>query len=471
MGLIIAAFWLTVLAVRVSVRLLVVAWQVTRWACRVLAAWRGEALALFWILTVRGAVENCVGQLPTDIALTVLTVAVLAWPRSRRWLITRAWLGHSRRRILACLAETRADTIEGALPRCVRSRVTKVGERFTLRCRVGQSAEQITNRVEELRAAAKCRDVRVLRHPDKSHQVTVDVLRRDTLAQPVPPGPVPVTCDLTALPVGLTEYGEPWRLRLPGSHLLITGVTGSGKSGLVHSMLRQLASAIRAGLVQVWAIDPKGGMELGPASALFARFADDDYESMVTVLEDAAALMRERSARLKGVTRQLVPTVDDPLIVVVVDEVANLTAYMPERDLKRRAESALAMLTTQGRAPGLSVVGLLQDPRKEVLNIRNLFPVKIAFRLDEQWQVDTVLGDGARDAGAFADLIPATTPGVGYVRIDGQAGVQRVRAAWVCDADIDALAKEYPAPVNQAKHLTVLPGGGPDNDDPNGVAA
>ena len=47
----------------------------------------------------------------------------------------------------------------------------------------------------------------------------------------------------------------------------------------------------------------------------------------------------------------------------------------------------------------------LQDPRKEVMNIRNLFPDKIALRLDESEQVDMVLGDGARDRGALADHI------------------------------------------------------------------
>jgi hypothetical protein len=39
---------------------------------------------------------------------------------------------------------------------------------------------------------------------------------------------------------------------------------------------------------------------------------------------------------------------------------------------------------------GYCVVAALQDPRKEVLNIRNLFPDKIALRLDEAAQVDMV---------------------------------------------------------------------------------
>ena len=54
----------------------------------------------------------------------------------------------------------------------------------------------------------------------------------------------------------------------------------------------------------------------------------------------------------------------------------------------------LATLTTQGRAVGYSVVAALQDPRKDVLTIRNLFPDRIAMRLDEPEQVDMVLGDG-----------------------------------------------------------------------------
>ena len=57
------------------------------------------------------------------------------------------------------------------------------------------------------------------------------------------------------------------------------------------------------------------------------------------------------------------------------------------------------------------MVAALQDPRKDVLTIRNLFPDRIAMRLDEPEQVDMVLGDGARDRGATCELIssdPAT---------------------------------------------------------------
>jgi hypothetical protein len=58
------------------------------------------------------------------------------------------------------------------------------------------------------------------------------------------------------------------------------------------------------------------------------------------------------------------------------------------------------------------------------------------MRLDEPEQVDMVLGEGARDRGATADLIsndPATGAGVAYVRLATDPDPVRVRAAWVTD--------------------------------------
>jgi DNA segregation ATPase FtsK/SpoIIIE-like protein len=121
-------------------------------------------------------------------------------------------------------------------------------------------------------------------------------------------------------------------------------------------------------------------------------------------------------------------------LVVLVDELAFLTAYQPDRDLRKRAEAAIATLTSQGRSVGVCVVGAPQDPRKDVISLRNLFPVRIALRPDESDQVDMVLGDGARDRGALADDIsplPYTGAGVGYVRLEGSPHVVRVRAGFV----------------------------------------
>jgi S-DNA-T family DNA segregation ATPase FtsK/SpoIIIE len=427
------------------VRVLLIAGRLTRRLAQLAWTWRLELAATVAALTVRALFAVLVGL---DIATVLVAAAIaglLAWSRSRRWLVARAWCGVSRRRLLACLAETRTETSGGDLPLVVRTRPTVVGERLTLWCRVGQSAEQISTRIDALRSAVWCREVRVNRDRARGHVVTVDVIRRETLSDTVAALAVPDVVDLSAVAVGRTEYGLAWLLRLLGAHVLIAGVTGAGKGSVLWSLLRGVGPAIRSGLVQVWAVDPKGGMELGPGRALFARFAYAEYADMVELLEAAAELMKTRAARLAGHVRQHIPTPADPLIVVLVDEVANLTAYQTDRDLKRRAETALALLLTQGRAVGVTVVAALQDPRKEVLGFRNLFPVKVALRLDEPNQVDMVLGDGARNRGALADTIPETTPGVGYVREDGSTTVVRVRAGHVTDADISQMARDYAA--------------------------
>jgi S-DNA-T family DNA segregation ATPase FtsK/SpoIIIE len=131
------------------------------------------------------------------------------------------------------------------------------------------------------------------------------------------------------------------------------------------------------------------------------------------------------------------------LLVVLVDEVALLTAYTPDRKLRDRAEKALAAIATQGRAPGVVLVAALQDPRKEVLGLRNLFPTTIAMRLDEKSQVDMVLGEGARESGALCHQIPDTSPGVAYVKVDGVREPVRVRAAYYDDQAIGELAHKH----------------------------
>ena len=271
--------------------------------------------------------------------------------------------------------------------------------------------------------------------------VVLELVRADTLADPIGALPITGEVDLAGLPIGRCEDGSPWRLRLAATHVLIAGATGSGKGSVIWSLIRALLPAIASGWVQVWAIDPKR-MELSFGRALFCRYACH-AAAMVELLEAAVAEMHDRAGQFGGVTRTFTPSGGFPFVVVLVDELAFLTAYQPERDLRKRAEAAIATLTSQGRSVGVCVVGALQDPRKDVISLRNLFSTRIALRLDESDQVDMVLGDGARDRGALADQIspdPYTGAGVGYVRLEASPDPVRVRAAYVSDADILAMA-------------------------------
>jgi DNA segregation ATPase FtsK/SpoIIIE, S-DNA-T family len=99
--------------------------------------------------------------------------------------------------------------------------------------------------------------------------------------------------------------------------------------------------------------DPKL-MELAYGRALFDRhgtYAADPL-AIAVMLETAVAYMQARAAQLAGKHPDHSPTAEHPFVVVLVDEVAFLTAYHPDKNLRERVKAALATLTTQGRAPG-----------------------------------------------------------------------------------------------------------------------
>jgi S-DNA-T family DNA segregation ATPase FtsK/SpoIIIE len=77
-----------------------------------------------------------------------------------------------------------------------------------------------------------------------------------------------------------------------------------------------------------------------------------------------------------------------------------------------------------------------------------LFSIRVGLRMTESTQTTMVLGASTRDAGAVCDHIPTSTPGVGYVCVDGSAEPLRVRAFHVTDPDIDYLTKRF-APNQQ----------------------
>ncbi|MGH3094544.1 MAG: hypothetical protein ACRDMV_00915, partial [Streptosporangiales bacterium] len=248
------------------------------------------------------------------------------------------------------------------------------------------------------------------------------------------------------------------------------------------SLIRCLGTLIRDRLVEVWAIDPKGGMELAAGQPLFARYCYGDeatdtteprkraYElSFAEVLEAAVDVMRERQARLRGHTRVHKPTVDDPLVVILVDELASLTDYVTDRDAKKRIGAALQLLLSQGRACGVVVVAALQDPRKDVLPFRGLFPTRIGLRVSEPDEADLVLGKGMRDKGARCEEISPDTPGVGYVAIDGQPEPVRVRFGFVDDEEITRIAATYrPGSTDSTAPLALV---GADGDSSDGGAS
>lgn len=373
----------------------------------------------------------------------------VAWPlRSAR----RQSRVYRRRWAQAMVATGLAVHMDGVrhLPRLVRVRSTGSIDLVSVAALTGQLLEDFAAVGDRLAQAFGAQECRVKADPRHADRLVLSFLIRDPLAVAVAPFAAADPPELMALPLARQEDEMVYGLRLLGTHLLLVGATGAGKSSVVWAMIHSLAPGISAGLVALWVIDPKGGMELAAGRRLYARFcygdsgADDSQDiGYAELLEDAVAVMRDRQAKLRGVTRLHQPSADDPLIVVVIDELAALTSYVMDRDAKKRVGSALSLLLSQGRAVGVTVVAALQDPRKEVLPARDLFPTRIGLRMVEAEQVDMVLGAGARARGARCDRIPESLAGVGYVAVDGVNEAVRVRFSFVTDSDIQATVEQH----------------------------
>ncbi len=148
-----------------------------------------------------------------------LVLAVLAVPGSRRFTVRRCWCVLARHRHpKAVLGSPPAHPRRAPAPRPVvpadQSRGTGAGL-----CRAGVCAEDFEARIDQLRAACWARDARVTRNARWSQLVTIDVIRRDTLAAAPssprrcrlarrwPAVPVPVACRAPACPLSRSLTG------------------------------------------------------------------------------------------------------------------------------------------------------------------------------------------------------------------------------------------------------------------------
>jgi S-DNA-T family DNA segregation ATPase FtsK/SpoIIIE len=415
---------------------------------------------LSWLWWVQGSSALILGLVLAGVALLALRLIA---PAHFRRFVTRplvswvrgAFVYHWRWRAVALrhgLVATSAHASQkgsGAeSAKLLRVRSTAHVDRLLIKLPVGMAPSDVEKVCDGVAHAFRARECRVT--AAKPGRVWLEVHRRDALRSVIAPythtGPV----DLSGLPVGTCEDGHAWRLRLSGTHVLIAGATGSGKGSVLWSLLHGLGPDINRGVVQVWAMDPKGGMELGPGQPLFYRFEDSTAEEMCIAVEHLVAVKNARARALaaRGL-RSHTATVDEPHIVLIIDELATLTA-LADRAITNRFEKALGLLLTQGRACGITVVAAVQDPGKDVVGWRDLFPTRVAMRLDNPIQVDMVLGDGARDRGARADHISELTPGVAYVRVEGTRELRRVRSAYLDDEAISQLAETCRRPGGES---------------------
>ena len=144
--------------------------------------WRAELAILAVLAAALWRLSLLITLTWAGVVLAAALVLLAGVPHSRRFTTRRLWCILARHRIHRLCYEARLHTRAGRLPLILWIRPTHVGERAWVLCRAGISAEDFQDHTEQLRAACYARDARATRHRRWSHLVTIDIIRRDTLA-------------------------------------------------------------------------------------------------------------------------------------------------------------------------------------------------------------------------------------------------------------------------------------------------
>jgi S-DNA-T family DNA segregation ATPase FtsK/SpoIIIE len=322
-------------------------------------------------------------------------------------------------------------------PKLLATDVSRTTLRMTVRARMGQTVEDLERAVPAIRDAAGAHSARsVVVSPGT---LRVELVMREQLST-VGHGAPPTAVATARVTLGRCENGSTWTLPLSGRHTLTVGCSGAGKGSVFWGIAGGLGPAVAAGTVHLVGIDLKYGIELSVGAPLFTKIATTEADAVET-LAAVEKLMDKRGSAMAGRTREHSPSKSAPLIVVLIDELAGITAYMSDPALRKEAAASLSRILTKGRAVGIVVGAFLQDPRKEVLPMRGLFTQTIALRLRSRDEVTMVLGDGMAD-NAPAHRISPEQPGTGYViSEDGQ--VTNVRSDLWSDNQIRSTASQY----------------------------
>ncbi|WP_051192422.1 hypothetical protein [Nocardia jiangxiensis] len=414
---------------------------------------------------------------PLSVAALVFSLAVwglwwLWWPASwRRWVWGRmrsrylTWVRYRRRwNTLTAMHGLTTILDTGVLtPHLGKVAIGDTADVLMVKLLDGQTVDDWAKKSEALRHALRALGVRVRKV--ESGWVRLQIIHTDRLTDPIPlPRTEPDSVDLEALTIGITELGEPWRIRLLGSGVLVAGIMGAGKGSVAWATIAAVGPAIREGRVVLWVLDPKGGMEFGAARQWFARFASDNGPGAVQLLRDAVDLVQSRgNIYMERWERKITPTVKEPMVFIIIDEHASLTAHYSDRKIKDEIVRLLGVLLTQSRAVAMPVMGCLQDPAKETLEQRQYFPYRVGMRMTEPTQPNMLFGLSGRDRGALCDEIPESMPGIAYVEEEGSSEITRVRAFMVTDDDIRWIINTYPPLPRRTDGMPNWPTG-PDGD-------
>ena len=201
-----------------------------------------------------------------------------------------------------------------------------------------------------------------------------------------------------------------------GSHALVGGTTGAGKSELLQTMVASLAAEYPPSRVGFLLVDYKGGAAFKDAQRLphcVGVVTDLDEHLTRRVLQALDAEIRRREELLAGAGARDLTELRSRIgeeapedLLIVVDEFATLAKEIPE------FVEGVVDIAARGRSLGLRLVLATQRPAGVINDrIRANVGVRVALRLNDEADSHDVIGQPE------AAHVPRTLPGRAYLKV------------------------------------------------------
>jgi S-DNA-T family DNA segregation ATPase FtsK/SpoIIIE len=294
---------------------------------------------------------------------------------------------------------------------------------------------------------------RVIPDPERADRFVLRVIETDPHAHPIPWPGAAANSITRPVELGLSEDGQPVTITILRRNVLIGGTTGAGKSGILNIILAVLVACRD---VEIWAVDLKGGMELQPWAGCLDRPLATTPDEANQLFRDAVTVLNARAARMAAEGKRVwEPTPQDPALVIVVDEYAEL----PEE-----AHDCADSIARRGRAVAVNLIAATQRPTQQAMGkhaVRSQMDVRVCLRVRERRDVDLVLGQGSFNAGWHAHAL--TQPGTFLISAPEHTVPNRYRAYLITD---DQVARQAARHTRTQQQPGAGPGASPDAPRP-----
>lgn len=345
--------------------------------------------------------------------------------------------------------------------------------RYELQLAPGTKISRFTGLRDNLAYALATTDIRILAPIPGKQAVGVEVpnhssniVRLGDVAVDLPGNASPLSVWL-----GKDISGKPvWDdlARMP--HLLISGTTGSGKSGCINAMICSLLLRATPDQLRMILIDPKR-VELGPYESiphLLTSVVSNPKRAaaaLVNVVEEMEHRYERMSvAKVRNLVefnRVLEKRGEEPLpyLLVVIDELADLMMISPQS-----VEDAIIRLAQKSRAVGIHLVLATQRPSVDVITgmIKANVPSRIAFAVSSQTDSRVILdGAGAESLLGQGDML---------FKPLGTSRLKRIQGAYVTEEEIALVVKHCRGQRDQELNDTLLDAPEPAEPDTVGDA-